>query len=103
PPYSARASSPTTMQILASYRRLVATIARKYISKVTFELSAIIGEATTRKLASARLTMETSKALDTKPIHGRHRPRRSIHQIATDASPVASVTEKPVTCIGSLG
>ncbi len=78
-------------------------MARKYISKVTFELSATIGELTTRKLTSAVLTMDTSNALDAKPIQGHQRPRRSVSQMAKAAMLAASVTEKPVTWIGSSG
>jgi hypothetical protein len=70
---------------------------------VTFELSATIGEPTTRKVTSAVLTMETSSALEANPIHGRHRPRRSIAQIATAAMLAQSVTVKPVTWIGTSG
>ena len=78
-------------------------MARKYISKVTFELSATIGEPTMRKLTSAVLTMDTSNALDAKPIQGHQRPRRSVSQMASAAMLAASVTENPVTWIGSSG
>ncbi len=85
------------MQIRASYRRLVATMARKYISKVTFELSAIIGEPTMRKVTRAVLTSDTSSALDANPIHGRQRPRRRAIQIRKAAMAAVTVTANPVT------
>src|SRR5690606_42000754 len=76
-------------------------MARKYISKVTFELSATIGEPTTRKLVSARLTIEMSNALDANPIHGRHRPWRSAQRMPQLTRAAASVTLNPATCTGS--
>ncbi len=70
---------------------------------MTFELSAIIGEPTRRKLTSASVTMETSNALEAKPIQGRQRPRRTNRRIPTAASAAARVTANPVTCTGSSG
>ena len=49
------------------------------------------------------LTIETSNALDANPIQGRHRPRRSISQIASAAMLAVSVTANPVMWIGTSG
>ena len=72
-------------------------MARKYISKVTFELSAIMGEPTKRKVTSAVLTSDTSSALEAKPIQGRQPPRRSSNQMPNAAIAAVTVTAKPVT------
>ena len=78
-------------------------IARKYISNVTVELSAASGELTTKKLASAVLTIVTSNALDANPTQGRQRPVSMSRQIPTEMMAAASVTAKPVTYIGTSG
>ena len=78
-------------------------IARKYISKVTFELSATSGELTTKKLSSAVLTIVTSNALDANPIHGRHARWATRRQISTEISAATTVTANPEMNIGTSG
>src|SRR5690606_3747300 len=46
-------------------------------------------------------TIDTSKRLEAKPIHGCHWPLRSRKKIASDTPAASSVTTKPATCIGS--